>query len=77
METDPQHKSWQKILIVATRAHARSDKASIIDGYLGSSAKFAEAVAQFAIAYAEQNEKDYTALRNAVRTGKIEAVFEE
>lgn len=59
------------------RAHARSDKASIIDGYLGSSAKFAEAVAQFAIAYAEQNEKDYTALRNAVRTGKIEAVFEE
>ena len=59
------------------RAHARSDRAAIIDGYLGSSAKFADAVAQFAVSYAEQNEKDFAALRNAVRTGKIEAVFEE
>lgn len=59
------------------RAHARSGKADIIDGYLGNSAKFAEAIADFGLAYAEQNEKDFEALKNSVRAGKLEAYFEE
>lgn len=59
------------------RAHARSGKASIISGYLGNSAKFDDAVTEFALDYADQNEKDYTALKNAVAEGKIEAYVEE
>lgn len=58
------------------RAHARSGKSAIIDGYLGSSSKFADAVAEFSVAYAEQNEKDFAALKKAVSTGKLEAYFE-
>jgi len=30
----------------------------------------------FAVAYADQNEKDHTALDRAVRRGKVKAVFE-
>lgn len=58
------------------RAHARSGKAAIISGYLGNAPKFDEAIADFAIEYAAQNEKDFSALQDAVRTGKLEAYFE-
>jgi uncharacterized protein (DUF2252 family) len=58
------------------RAHARSGKSAIINGYLGNSSKFADAVAEFSVAYAEQNEKDFAALKKAVRAGKLEAYFE-
>jgi len=58
------------------RAHARSGKSAIINGYLGSSSKFADAIAEFGIAYAEQNEKDFVALKKAVRIGKVEAYME-
>ncbi|MFL5809371.1 MAG: DUF2252 family protein, partial [Flavisolibacter sp.] len=59
------------------RAHARSGKSAIIDGYLGNSNKFADAVADFGLAYAEQNQKDFAALKNAVKKGTLEAYFEE
>jgi len=55
------------------RAHARSGDASMISGYLGNSAVFDEAVAKFAAAYADQTERDYQALRQAVREGRLEA----
>jgi uncharacterized protein (DUF2252 family) len=58
------------------RAHARSGKAAVISGYLGSSEKFDDAIAEFGVQYAEQNERDYNALMNAVRSGKLEAYFE-
>ena len=59
------------------RAHARSGKSKIIGGYLGNSAKFADSVAEFGLAYAKQNESDFMALKKAVRNGKLEAYFEE
>jgi len=59
------------------RAHARSGKSDIINGYLGNSSKFADAIASFSILYAEQNEKDFAALKKAVAAGKLEAYFEE
>jgi len=34
-------------------------------------------IADFSVAYAEQNEKDHAVLRRAIRDGKAEAVFEE
>jgi hypothetical protein len=48
----------------------------MISGYLGLRAHFDEAVAKFALAYAEQNERDYKALLKAIRDGWIET-FEE
>ena len=59
------------------RAHARSGKSTVVAGYLGNSSKFAEAIAKFAIAYAEQNEQDFNTLRGAVKSGRLEAYFEQ
>jgi uncharacterized protein (DUF2252 family) len=61
---------------VLAHAHARSGDASMISGYLGSNDVFDEAIADFAEAYERQNERDYQALRRAVRTGKLEASLE-
>jgi uncharacterized protein (DUF2252 family) len=50
---------------VLARAHARSGDAVAISGYLGSSDRFDRAVADFADAYADQSEADFTAFRRA------------
>ncbi len=55
------------------RAHARSGDAAVLTGYLGSSTAFEDAIADFSVAYADQNERDHAALVAAVRSGKIEA----
>jgi hypothetical protein len=58
-------------------AHARSGNSAMISGYLGKSDVMDRALAAFARAYADQNEKDHAALSRAVRKGTVEAVFEE
>jgi uncharacterized protein (DUF2252 family) len=58
-------------------SHARSGSALLLSGYMGKSDVFDQALADFSVAYADQNEKDHAALERAVRDGKIEAVFEE
>jgi hypothetical protein len=55
------------------RAHARSGDRIAIATYLGKSDVFDRALADFAVAYAEQNERDYETLVQAVRDGRIEA----
>ena len=55
------------------RAHARSGDAAVLTGYLGTSTAFEDALADFSVAYADQNERDHAALVAAVRTGKVEA----
>jgi uncharacterized protein (DUF2252 family) len=55
------------------RAHARSGDRIAIASYLGKSDAFDRAVADFATAYADLNERDYAALAAAVRDGKVEA----
>jgi uncharacterized protein (DUF2252 family) len=59
------------------RAHARSAKASVISGYLGSSTKFGDAITQFAMGYAEQNNRDYAAFKEAVKNNRLEVFIEE
>jgi hypothetical protein len=56
-------------------AHAKASEISAtISGYLGgSSDAFDAAMGQFALAYADQAERDHAALRAAVRNGKIGA----
>src|SRR5215208_3454170 len=53
------------------RAHARSGDRVQIAGYLGKSDRFDRAVADFAVAYADQNEQDYAALSAAVESGRV------
>ena len=55
------------------RAHARSGDRLAIAAYLGKSDTFDQAIADFAAAYADQNERDYQALVEAVKTGRLEA----
>ena len=55
------------------RAHARSGDRVALAAYLGGSAKFDEAIADFAETYADQNERDYAAFQAAVKDGKAQA----
>jgi uncharacterized protein (DUF2252 family) len=55
------------------RAHARSGDRFAIASYLGSGSVFDEAVADFAEAYADQNDRDYAAVEAAVEQGRIVA----
>jgi len=55
------------------RAHARSGDRVAIASYLGKNSTFKHAIADFADAYADQNERDYQALVDAARSGRIEA----
>jgi uncharacterized protein (DUF2252 family) len=54
------------------RAHAKSGDPALISGYLGSGDTFDEAIGDFAIAYADQNEQDYAAFLKAIHAGKFE-----
>jgi uncharacterized protein (DUF2252 family) len=53
------------------RAHARSGDRIAIAAYLGQSAVFDQAIAEFAAAYADQNEHDHHALTAAVASGRV------
>jgi uncharacterized protein (DUF2252 family) len=55
------------------RAHARSGDRIAIAAYLGKGASFDRAILEFSHAYAEQNERDFKALADAVKSGKITA----
>jgi len=55
------------------RSHARSGDRVAIAAYLGNKETFDEAIADFAVVYAEQNEHDYKALQAAVASGRITA----
>ena len=55
------------------RAHARTGDRIAIAAYLGSGDVFDRAVADFAEAYAQQNQRDYEALQAAVESGRMTA----
>ena len=56
------------------RAHGRSGDPALLAGYLGNGSAFDEALGRFAVAYADQTERDYEAFTRAVRTGRLEAI---
>ena len=55
------------------RAHARSGDRIAIAAYLGASDVFDRSIAKFAEAYADQNERDYQALKDAAASGRVVA----
>ena len=56
------------------RAHARSGDPIAISAYLGVGDALDEAIADFSRRYADQNERDYAAFTEAVRTGRLDAI---
>lgn len=58
---------------VLARAHARAGSAASIAGYLGGSSTFDEAVAEFAVGYADVTERDHAALCAAIADGSVPA----
>jgi uncharacterized protein (DUF2252 family) len=55
------------------RAHARWGDRIAIASYLGKGDGFDQAIARFAAAYADQNERDYEAFTAAVGSGRLTA----
>ena len=55
------------------RAHARSGDRIALAAYLGSGAAFDRAILEFSRDYADQNERDYAQLVDAVASGRIVA----
>jgi uncharacterized protein (DUF2252 family) len=53
------------------KAHARSGDRIAIAAYLGAGDSFDRAMASFAEAYADQNERDYQRLREAAASGRV------
>ncbi len=55
------------------RAHARAGDSVAISGYLGTTDTFDKAISKFAVAYADQTEKDHQALLDAIDSGRVVA----
>jgi hypothetical protein len=58
-------------------SHARSGGSAVLRGYMGKSDAMDKAIADFSVAYADQNEKDHAALARAIRKGTLKAEFEK
>jgi len=55
------------------RAHGRAGDAALVSGYAGNSSTLDEAISEFAVAYADQTEKDWNAFLAAIKDGRIVA----
>jgi uncharacterized protein (DUF2252 family) len=86
MKMTPVPESWteertmevaQALGLVLARAHARSGDSAGIAGYLGSKGAFDEALAQFAMVYADQVQRDHESLLQAIDSGRVQARVED
>lgn len=59
------------------RAHAKSGDPVVIASYLGKADRFERALAELAVAYADQTERDHAALLKAVGAGRVTILEEE
>ncbi len=55
------------------RAHARSGDAVAIAAYLGKKGRFDTSITDFSERYADQNDRDYRAFTDAIRSGRLAA----
>jgi uncharacterized protein (DUF2252 family) len=56
---------------VLGKGHARSGDACVLDGYCGDAEELDNAIAEFAVAYANQNTTDYELFTSAVKKGRL------
>ena len=59
--------------LALARAHDKAGDSAMIAGYLGSTDKFDEAIGDYAVAYADQVERDYASFVKAVRDGRLKS----
>ena len=59
--------------LALARAHDKAGDAAMIAGYLGKSDQFDEAIGDYAVAYADQVERDYATFVTAVRDGRLKS----
>jgi uncharacterized protein (DUF2252 family) len=59
--------------LALARAHDKAGDAAMIGGYMGSSDQFDEAIGDYSVAYADQVERDYQTLTQAVRSGRLKS----
>jgi len=59
--------------LALARAHDKAGDAAMIAGYLGSTDHFDEAIGDYAVAYADQVERDYATFVKAVRDGRLKS----
>jgi uncharacterized protein (DUF2252 family) len=59
--------------LALTRAHNKAGDAAMIAGYLGGIDHFDEAIADYAVGYADQVERDYKTFVKAVRSGQLKS----
>ena len=57
--------------LALARAHDKAGDAAMIAGYLGSSDQFDEAIGDYAVAYANEVERDYKTFVRAIRSGRL------
>jgi len=58
---------------ILAKAHCKSSKGAEISGYIGRGEVFANAIAKFAKAYADQTERDFADFVKAIKAGKLHA----
>ena len=66
--------STPHVRVDLARAHARSGDPIAIAEYLGDSDAFDQSITDFSERYADQNEQDYQAFVDAIRSGRLEAL---
>jgi uncharacterized protein (DUF2252 family) len=54
-------------------AHAKSGDAAMLAGYMGQSDELDEAMAEYAFAYNDQNDRDYIDFKNAIKNGTLKS----
>jgi hypothetical protein len=59
--------------LALARAHDKAGDAAMIAGYLGSRGHFDQAIGDYAVAYADQVERDYATFVTAVRNGRLKS----
>ena len=57
--------------ICLARAHARTGDSASISGYIGNGKALASGITEFAVAYADQAERDHQALVEAIESGRV------
>ncbi len=55
---------------------AKAGDPALLSGYVGKSSAFDEAIEQFALAYAQQNEADWGVLKAAVKSGRVQVIHQ-
>ncbi len=58
--------------VLLARAHAQSPAAAAVIGYIGGGGRVVEAIADFALDYADKSREDFGALQAAAKSGRID-----